>query len=503
MIKKFLIFTVCLLCAGMMISCGSGSDEVACESPLASVSFGVAEDGEKVISIVPSTLAIEDLYWCYTAEWKGDSGVTPVGQELGQKSVKDGQGLSDATFNFTPGDWEFKLYAYTTEDEHGNAFTKDVIYSGTSGTVTITLGGSTTVNVPLDYNSSSASGGKGTIALGAIDFKDGGTYGTLASLTLDGTERSGDLSDNQLTNIAAGKHTVYLKYTNSTSNYYEGKYRVVVCNGMVTTISGTMDNKKSTVPPGALTGSFSVSETAKVNFSKGNLQYQASTGTWQFAEHQYDRIGNAAGNNTSSGRESQSAWIDLFGWGATGRTDINSYLAQPYSVSTTNSDYKTEASARSSEVLTRENGGDWGVCMGEGWRTLTKDEWKYLISTRNVNGGTGEGKSYRYATINSDGTGVYGLILYPDDYTSQTSATSYTSAKWSAMEAAGAVFLPAAGYRNGTSVDGVGDYGYYWSSAAVNSYYAYLLYFGSGGVNPAIVRNRDYGHSVRLVCGEN
>ena len=58
---------------------------------------------------------------------------------------------------------------------------------------------------------------------------------------------------------------------------------------------------------------------------------------------------------------------------------------------------------------------DWGCTIGDGntWRTLTKDEWTYLFNTRIVNGGTGEGKSYQRATINSDATSVYGMILYP------------------------------------------------------------------------------------------
>ena len=47
---------------------------------------------------------------------------------------------------------------------------------------------------------------------------------------------------------------------------------------------------------GKLPGSFSVSGEKKVCFSQGNLQYQGSTGTWRFATHQYDFIGNAAGN---------------------------------------------------------------------------------------------------------------------------------------------------------------------------------------------------------------
>lgn len=40
-------------------------------------------------------------------------------------------------------------------------------------------------------------------------------------------------------------------------------------------------------------GKFSVNSTQQVYFSKGNLQYQASTKTWRFAEHQWDFIGSS------------------------------------------------------------------------------------------------------------------------------------------------------------------------------------------------------------------
>ena len=51
---------------------------------------------------------------------------------------------------------------------------------------------------------------------------------------------------------------------------------------------------------------FSVSATKKVRFSPGNLQYQASTKTWRFAEHQYDYIGDANRNISPT----YSGWID-------------------------------------------------------------------------------------------------------------------------------------------------------------------------------------------------
>ena len=41
------------------------------------------------------------------------------------------------------------------------------------------------------------------------------------------------------------------------------------------------------------------------------------------------------------------------------------------------------------------------------------------------------------------------------------------------------IFLPAAGYRNGTSLNFTGSYGYYWSSTPYNDDNAYNLYFSS------------------------
>ena len=62
------------------------------------------------------------------------------------------------------------------------------------------------------------------------------------------------------------------------------------------------------------------------------------------------------------------------------------------------------------------------------------------------------------------------------------------------------IFLPAAGYRSGSSLYGAGEYGYYWSSTPYGSYtiYAYFLSFNSG--NPDVSwDSRDDGQSVRPV----
>ena len=59
--------------------------------------------------------------------------------------------------------------------------------------------------------------------------------------------------------------------------------------------------------------------------------------------------------------------------------------------------------------------------------------------------------------------------------------------------------LPAAGYRNGTSVNNVGSNGNYWSSTPNGSNNAYNLNFNASNVNPANNNNRYNGRSVRLV----
>ena len=244
----------------------------------------------------------------------------------------------------------------------------------------------------------------------------------------------------------------------------------------------------------------------KVYFSQGNLQYTTTgthsvagggtaPGTWRFAEHQFELIG-AANANASSTYE---GWIDLFGWGTSGYN--NKY---PYMTSTTSSAYGNGLNNISDTDY------DWGVynAISNGgsnsWRTLTKDEWVYLINTRKDGSGKllyGEGKVGRCTS---------GLIILPDDWSCPSGLTDvvrgasswsnvYSYSEWSQMEAAGAVFLPAAGYRSGTSLSGVGYGGYYWSSSYGNSNCAYFLSFNSGNVNPIRNDGRFGGFSVRLV----
>ena len=67
------------------------------------------------------------------------------------------------------------------------------------------------------------------------------------------------------------------------------------------------------------------------------------------------------------------------------------------------------------------------------------------------------------------------------------------------------IFLPAAGYRNGTGLHDAGSAGHYWSSS-LNTDYPNCgrgLYFDSGYVNPGLWYYRLCGQSVRAVRCRN
>ncbi len=263
-----------------------------------------------------------------------------------------------------------------------------------------------------------------------------------------------------------------------------------------------------TDPEGTIPGLFTINSSGtQVYFSQGNLQYQASTNTWQFAENQYDYVGSANSNIS----QTNSGWIDLFGWGTSGY-DHGANAYQPWSISQNDNNYYAYGNGEYN--LYDQNGqADWGYNQisnggnteNSGWRTLTKDEWKYVFDTRS----TTSDIRYAKAKVNN----VNGVILLPDRWTATNYALSntnsiganYTSNTISAddwtnvLEAWGAVFLPAAGYRWG-SVEDVGSVGDYWSaSRSTLSGNACGVEFDSNDLNTTYHATRRSGFSVRLV----
>ena len=275
------------------------------------------------------------------------------------------------------------------------------------------------------------------------------------------------------------------------------------------TLTGKVYNvKKTQAPAGAINGKFSVSSNKQVYFSKGNLQatYDGSSWTWAFATNQWDYIGNAAGNTSINGNGTVSVnnvTVDLFGW--VGASNTTWTGAAQYGISNSTATNSTNGYGKNDSEALKS---DWGNTISDGytWFTLTSAEWTYLFNTRT----TTSGVRYAKATVN----GKSGVILLPDDWSTSYyslsstntanaayTTNSITSTDWTnSLEAHGAVFLPAAGFREQASVSNAGSSGSYWSSSSA-SYRtsAYRVLLQSGSLNPASSDYRYDGCSVRLV----
>ena len=249
--------------------------------------------------------------------------------------------------------------------------------------------------------------------------------------------------------------------------------------------------------PAKFGGQFKVAADTYVRFAPDNLQYQASTGTWRFAKHQYDAIGSANSNISSS----YSGWIDLFGDGTSG---YSTYY--PYKSSTTNSDYIAQNLTGSYVEA------DWGYhnAISNGgntthqWRALSRSHWISL-------------NTYGYPT-KATVAEVKGFLFFCEGYTHPAGLSAlshYGSAAsgnfgenvisaddWAKMEVAGAIFLPVTGQRSGTTVSyfDSDERGYYWSTNQYNGTTGYSIKIANDGALDYGLTNSKYlGMAVRLM----
>lgn len=277
------------------------------------------------------------------------------------------------------------------------------------------------------------------------------------------------------------------------------------------------DVEFTTLPKGLFTVAH-YDEYHKIRIAKGNLQYQASTNTWRFAEHQWDYIGysepdqygftygTVEGSSNHLISPDYDGWIDLFGWGTSGQ-DHGAICYQPWSTSTNDADYY--AYGQYYNDLGRQ--ADWGInpIINGGnqpdlWRTLSIKEWRYLLKERN----TLSGIRYAAAYLND----ILGIVIVPDDWDNTIYPLNATPLEtnnisletWELLEENGVVFLPTTGFREGTYASGGYNYGGYWTSSKITQYGSSepwaawnfrtsdaLIYFEDSG--------RHTGLSVRLV----
>lgn len=309
----------------------------------------------------------------------------------------------------------------------------------------------------------------------------------------------------------------------------------------------------SDIPEGAINGLFTINANGdQVYFSQGNLQYQASTNTWRFAENQLSFVGGVDywtgdewGNVYENGikcdntlaSSTYNGWIDLFSWGTSGYHDNN----DPYNIHfepwettdfTVSPEYNFVGYGPSLNMPSPDLTGssvnyDWGTynAISNGgnetnlWRTLSMNEWDYVLKSRN----TTSGVRYVKATV----AGYEGIVLLPDDWdnsyydlnninsgTSSFGSNEILLTTWeNVFEQAGAVFLLEAGVR-GYNID-MGGVLYqrsetaqsaapltYWTTTHYDSSTARCLYVHDNSFLFGICLRTD-GRSVRLVQDAN
>lgn len=288
----------------------------------------------------------------------------------------------------------------------------------------------------------------------------------------------------------------------------------------VNTVCQLGKQKQTSYPADAIQGRFSISELGfQVCFAKGNLKYTYNnpgtsdySGTWGFFDHQYDYDPGVPWQSDPNRKTFSRDYKSWFCWGYNAGWSILPWYDYDHMCSQYYPGHKFE------------DGSDWGRTIGDGktWRTLTKDEWVYLL---NLDGNSGRQDQKRFALCKFDG--YCGLLIFPDGWNSWKQAygeeptynkldfekcgsKSYTQDQIISMGNDGVVFLPGAGARHRSTVADRGV-GIYWTSTCGTNdgtvFWAELLSFREknpdDNTQPAIVHGAGFrkdGFSVRLAA---
>ena len=233
--------------------------------------------------------------------------------------------------------------------------------------------------------------------------------------------------------VPAGEYTG----TTITFNTLDGKVfkksmkagkSLVVERSAITTAKFSVNDYTEPFPNGTLPGVFSVSDSKKVVFSRGNMYWNGSSFQFEGSQLMYDDQWNGS-------HVSHFFWTPKAEKAYAEEVDDEFFDEMlPEDVFFTNADGFTA------------NG------ESDTWFTMSNEEWEYLLGR--------DGKC-SFATV----AGRKGWVIAPDNY-SGTLNEKYDAAEWPSAEVAGLVFLPFAGQR--MTADEMGDFetqGCYWSAS--------------------------------------
>ena len=272
--------------------------------------------------------------------------------------------------------------------------------------------------------------------------------------------------------LTSNEYTISLQGLDSETKYYYCAF--VYLNDEIHKYGEIKEFTTLVAPKVEHLGAFSVSDTKQITFSPGNLQYNPTDSLWQFASSQLEYLSEANLEESSD----YTGWVDLLVW-------------------------KKNTYGHFVDWGTNKIGND----APNTWRTLTHEEWSYLYNGR-------DNAEYLFGIAQLGD--VKGLIFLPDNWVCPAGLSfkagfcensgadyyagcqKYTLDEWSKLEAAGAVFLPAAGHRCETKIFALQIYGYYWT--ATNSLREQASYFEFIDSNAKMSACDKYiAQSVRLV----
>lgn len=216
--------------------------------------------------------------------------------------------------------------------------------------------------------------------------------------------------------------------------------------------------------PILLSGKFSVSADKKVCFSYSNLCWTGSAFVFEKDQFSYP----TSWDNQHVGH---------FYWAPA----ADKAYAENYNVSGQLSD----------KLFT--NATDGLTVYGQtGWRTLSTDEWKYLLL-----GTSDDRKGKSLCPVNV--AGQIGLVIAPDSFTGKIN-NNYTANEWATVEKNnGLVFLPKANNRKGKIINSQ-NAGHYWTSTnsgkEVADYFTITDDFDDENFDAG---DKSTGRSIRLV----
>lgn len=495
--KKIMIFAAFAALLSVA-SCQKEAVDKSVDSPVFTAT--IAGDSKSTLNLSDGKIA-----WELTDEItvKDNSSHTAIYKV---KSIDAGTGK--ATFEFKSGQTLNTTGSYSAT--YGTAPTTSQTYSATAGKLYMTAPSTSTGTFTFSVQC-------GLMKINLTKAGESVKSVTVTGIPTGGSETTYTLNCSTAVSIASGANFCvalpagsYTKIviTNSSDKVctLDAKNPVVVANNHIKPVT-IAENKITFIPEGPLSGVFSVSDTKKVRFSKGNLYFDGTD--FKFEDSQY----------VISTRDMENHHIGAFFWSKNASEAYAEYYGNSFAQNNLDDIFFSNSEIEKAKSDFTVNG-----VTGK-YRCLSCREWKYLFNLKEVEGqyegqyedrpienGIRKDKYKTGLTVCNISACV---VLFPDNWDENdltpteimfmNNLKMIPTSLWQKMEGAGAVCLSFGG-----------SYCSYWASDVAyiapnteycanlaNAYAISLSNYGDGDI-PRFAPDWSYQpHSVRLVTDVN